>query len=211
MTTTPGGVARWAAAPGGTGVFGGTFDPPHVAHITAAVWARSALGLQRVLLVVAGDPWQKSAVGAVTPGGDRLAMVQLACEGVEGIEACDLEVRRQGPSYTAETLEELAGDAERLVLILGADAVSLLPTWHRHADLPSLAELAVIDRAGLPVGGAVDPVALGFVTHRVQMPRLDVASTDLRARLRSNQPVDGLVAPTVLDYIRSRGLYGDVP
>src|SRR5881392_3622519 len=88
------------------GVFGGTFDPVHVGHIVAAVEARRALGLDRVVLVPAGDPWQKR--GSVTaPATDRLAMVQAAVDGIDGVEVSPLEVDRNGPSYTYQTLEAL--------------------------------------------------------------------------------------------------------
>lgn len=199
---------------GGVGVFGGTFDPPHVAHVAVAAWTRWALGLDRVLFVVAGDPWQKTAVGAVTPATDRLALAAAACDGVEGVEVSDVEVRRGGPSYTVDTLVDLSRDADRLVLVLGADAVATLPTWHRHDELPALAELAVAGRPDLAAGaveGAFDPVAAGFVVHTVSMPRLDVSSTALRERLRSGAPVDGLVPPAVLACAAARGLYRGAP
>jgi nicotinate-nucleotide adenylyltransferase len=199
---------------GGIGVLGGTFDPPHVGHVAAAAWTRQALDLDRVLLVVAGDPWQKTAVRAVTPAADRLAMAAAACEGVEGVEVSDLEVRRSGPSYTVDTLTELGHGGHRLVLVLGADAVAALPTWHRHTDLPGLAELAIVARSGLPVGddvGGFDPVAAGFLVHTVPLPRLDVSSTDLRERLRAGAPVDGLVPPAVLTCAATRGLYRGGP
>lgn len=215
MSTTVGGQCvpgqQASSAEGGIGIFGGTFDPPHVAHIAAAAWTRSALRLDRVLLVVAGDPWQKSAAGPITPAEDRLALAAAACEGVDGVEVCDLEVRRAGPSYTVDTLTELRGDAQRLVLVLGADAVAALPTWHRYTDLPGLAELAVVERPGVSPTDAFDPVAAGFVTHTVALPRLDVSSTTLRARLQAGEPVDGLVPPTVLACVRSRGLYRGGP
>jgi len=167
-----------------------------------------------VLLVVAGDPWQKTAVGTVTPAADRLAMVTAACEGVDGVEVSDVEVVRDGPSYTVDTLAELARGGERLVLILGSDAVAALPTWHRHADLPALAELAVVDRPGVSGAQAVegfDPAAAGFVVHHVALPRLEVSSTALRQRLRDGAPVDGLVPPAVLAFVSARGLYRGGP
>lgn len=192
---------------GRLGVFGGTFDPPHVAHVALAAWVRSALHLDRVLMVVAGDPWQKSGSRPVTAGDHRLAMVRLACEGVEGVEACDLEVRRPGPSYTVETLEELVEAGEQPVLIVGADALDGLVTWHRHGDLVHLAELAVVDREGVVDAAVFDPETAGFVTHRVGMPRLDISSSMLRGRLRAGEPVDGLLPPGVVAYIRAHGLY----
>lgn len=216
MNPTPRGAGGSGGSPersgqGGIGVFGGTFDPPHVAHLAAAVWARAALGLERVLLVVAGDPWQKSAVGRVTPAADRLAMARAACEGIEGIEVCDWEVRRAGPSYTVDTLSELGRSGDRLVMVLGGDAVASLPTWHRFTELPGLAELAVVDRGGHPYidlsAGGFDPVAAGFTVHHVALPRLDISSTGLRARLLAGAPVDGLVPPAVVAYVRAGDLY----
>lgn len=216
MSPTPGGDrGQVGAAPrsasGGTGVFGGTFDPPHIAHIAAAAWARHELVLDRVLLVVAGDPWQKSSTGSVTAAEDRLAMAMAACEGVAGVEVCDLEVRRAGPSFTVETLAELRQPGERLVLVLGADAVAAIPTWHRHTELAGLAELAIVERPGGAATDAFNPIEAGFVTHRVALPRLDVSSTAIRARLRANEPVDGLVPPAVLACVRARGLYRGEP
>ena len=196
---------------GGTGLFGGTFDPPHIAHVAAAAWARSELGLDRVLLVVAGDPWQKSAVGRVTAAADRLAMAAAACDGVAGVEVCDLEVQRTGPSYTVDTLVDLHQPGERLVLVLGADAVAAIPTWHRYAELPGLAELAIVERPGVAPADSFDPVAAGFVTHTVALPRLDVSSSVIRARLRAGEPVDGLVPPAVLACVEARGLYRGQP
>ena len=110
------------------GVFGGTFDPVHVAHVVGAVEARRALSLARVILVPAGDPWQKR--GTVTaPAADRLAMVRAAVEGIPGLEVSPLEVEREGPSYTYETLESLSAPGRRLFLIVGADVAATLSSW----------------------------------------------------------------------------------
>ena len=89
------------------GVFGGTFDPPHVGHLVTAVNVRHSLGLDRVLLVVANQPWQKVGTRAITPAGDRLALVEAAVQGVDGIEASAIEIERGGESYTADTLRQL--------------------------------------------------------------------------------------------------------
>src|SRR5437762_14302338 len=90
------------------GIFGGTFDPIHVAHVVSAVEARRALSLDRVVLVPAGDPWQKRG-SATAPAADRLAMVEAALEGIAGLEVSPLEVARDGPSYTYQTLEAMSG------------------------------------------------------------------------------------------------------
>lgn len=188
------------------GVLGGTFDPPHIGHLAAAVEARSALGLDRVLLVVANDPWQKSAAKELTPAAVRLEMVRAACEGVEGVEVCDREIVRGGPSYSVETLEWLTrqGPDDRLFLLVGADAAAGLDTWHRHEDLAALATIVVVDRAGsgpFEVPSAPDAVHLS-------VGRLDVSSSELRGRVSEGRPLQPYVPSPVIGLIVGHGLYG---
>jgi nicotinate-nucleotide adenylyltransferase len=186
------------------GVFGGTFDPVHVGHLVAAVEAHRALGLDRVLLVVAGDPWQKR--GNVTaPAADRLAMVEAAVAGIDGLEACDLEVRRTGPSYTADTLESLAQPGRSLFLIVGADVAVSMDTWTGVERIPGLATLAIVDRFGVPP--APDPSGGCWRVERLSIPRLEISSTDLRARAARGWPLDGLVPPGAIRVLRERSLY----
>ncbi len=186
-------------------MFGGTFDPVHVGHVVAAVEARWALALDRVLLVVAGDPWQKS--GSVrASAADRLALVEAAVDGIDGLAASDVEIARGGPSVAAETLEALRAPRRELVLVVGADVAARLATWRRAADLPALATLAVVERAG-DAPGPLDTLDPAWKVARVPMPRLDVSSTDVRARVASGRPIDGLVPPAAAALIRARGLY----
>ena len=187
------------------GIFGGTFDPPHVGHLVVAVNARYALRLDRVLLVVANDPWQKSGGRAVSPAPDRLAMVQAAVGDVEGLEASTLELDRGGTSYTADTLTSLrAEDPEReLVLILGSDAAAGLPTWERADEVRSLAAIAVVVRPG----AEEERPPPGWDWERLETPRLEVSSTDLRARVVDGRPLDYLLTPPVIACIEARGLY----
>ena len=105
------------------GVFGGTFDPPHLGHLAIALEVGHALSLDRVLLMVAGDPWQKTALRSITPAVDRLDMVEAGIDGVEGVEVSDLEVRRGGPSYMADTLADLAAAAPDADLFMIAQTV----------------------------------------------------------------------------------------
>jgi len=188
------------------GVFGGTFDPPHVGHLVSAVNVRHALGLDRVLLVVANVPWQKSGSRPISPAADRLAMVEAAVEGVPGLEACDLELARGGPSYSVETLQALATErADRdLFLILGSDAAAGLDTWERPDELRELATFVVVDRPG---GGSDVTVPDGFRAMHVEVPRLEVSSTDLRARVVDGRPLDYLLTPAVISSIAARRLY----
>jgi nicotinate-nucleotide adenylyltransferase len=202
------------------GVFGGTFDPIHVAHIVAAVEARRALALDRVVLVPAGDPWQKR--GSVTaPAADRLAMVEAAVESIAGLEVSPIEVERDGPSYTHQTLEGMSGPDRALFLIVGADVAATMHSWVGVEHLPALATLVVVDRAPDPEGvlaAASTPAAATrppgedrlparWDRVRLTIPRLDVSSTDLRARAARGWPLDGLVPPGAVRVITERGLY----
>jgi nicotinate-nucleotide adenylyltransferase len=185
------------------GVLGGTFDPVHVGHVVAAADARAALRLDRVLLVVAGDPWQKRGKVVASPA-DRLALARAAAEGVDGVEASDVEVRRPGPSVTADTLEALAAPGREFFVLLGADAVANMPTWKRLDETRDLATIVVIERAG---DAHAEPPGPGWRFERLAIPRLDVSSSDIRARLAAGRPADGLVPVPVMQEIRARGLY----
>ena len=182
------------------GIFGGTFDPVHHGHILAASDVRAALGLDRVLMVPAGDPWQKE--GRVhAPARDRLALVDAAVARMDGFEASDIEVNRSGPTYTVDTLRQLAAPDRELFLILGADAAAGLDSWHEPEEIRALANLVVVDRAG-------EHHADDGATH-VEIPRLDISSTDLRARIAAGRPVYGLIPIAVVRRIHERGLYTD--
>lgn len=186
------------------GIFGGTFDPIHVGHLVTAVNVQHALSLDRVLLVVANDPWQKAAL-PVTPAPDRLAMVQAAVNNVAGLEASALEIDRGDASYTADTLAFLHRQrpADELYLILGSDAAAGLPTWERVSEVRALATLVVVTRPG---ADALAPPP-GWSHRQVEVPRLEVSSTDLRARFADGRPLDWLVTDEVVHVIRERGLY----
>jgi len=190
----------------GLGILGGTFDPPHIGHLAAAVNVRHQLGLDRVVLMVAGDPWQKRGTRPLTPAADRLAMVRAAVRGLPGIEAGDLEVRRPGPSYTADTLLALRDEdpAARLHVVLGRDAAASLLTWERVEVVRELAIIVVLDRPGAE--GRVVPE--GFDVAEADVPHLDVSSTDLRARFADGRPTEVLLPPGVASCIARRRLYG---
>ncbi len=187
------------------GVLGGTFDPVHIGHLVVAVEARHQLGLDRVLLVVANDPWQKRGSRAMTPAADRLAMTRAAVEGLAGIEVSSLEVDRGGPSYMVDTLTSLRSQypGTQLLLIVGADVAAQMGTWDRATELPALASLVVACRGGAPAG-TVPP---GWTVVDLPVPRLDVSSSELRERLREGRPVDFLVPEAAMRCIEQRGLY----
>jgi nicotinate-nucleotide adenylyltransferase len=185
------------------GVFGGTFDPVHVGHVVVAAEVRAQLGLDRVLLVVAGDPWQKRG-RVVAHAADRLALVAAAVDGVDGVEASAIEIERGEASVTADTLEALSAPGRELFLVLGADAVANMSTWRRLDETRHLATVVVVERAG---DLRSRPPGPGWLVERVAIPRLDISSTDLRNRLREGRPIAGLVPPAVAHEIAERGLY----
>ena len=140
------------------GVFGGTFDPIHTAHLELAEVVRVALRLDQMLLVVANRPWQKEGERPLTPAEDRFAMVEAAVAGWPGLVASRIEIDRGGPTYTIDTVRQLLADhpATEVVLVVGSDVVAGLPTWHDEAALSDLVTLAVVGRPGVaPAAGAL--------------------------------------------------------
>ena len=187
------------------GLFGGTFDPPHVGHLVTAVNVRHALDLDLVVMMVANVPWQKEGTRTITPATDRLAMVEAAVCDVLGLRPGREEIDLGGHSYTADTLRVLGEEypSAELFTVIGDDAAAGLRTWTRWEEVVERSQLVVVDRPGEPVALDAD---LDWI--RVEVPRLEVSSTDLRARFTDGRPLDYLVTQPVLDLIRSRGLYG---
>lgn len=187
------------------GLFGGTFDPPHVGHLVTAVNVRHALNLDIVILMVANDPWQKTGSRDVTTAEDRFAMVEAAVSVVDGVVAGRDEIDRGGPSYTADTLMALAEKhpGAELFTIVGDDAAAGLTSWTRVEQVADYSQLVVVDRPGVAV-----ELPKQFNWLRVESPRLEVSSTDLRSRFSDGRPLDYLVTEPVLRVIEERGLYG---
>ncbi len=191
---------------GGLGILGGSFNPPHCGHLELARHALRELGLERVLLMPAhvspGKPVEED------PGPHhRLEMCRLAAAGVEGVEACGLEIEREGPSYTVDTLRALHDrhPDTALTFILGADIASTLSTWHEAPELPGLASFAVALRAGgRPI---IEPTHVGFPIVGLHMPMIDASSSLVRERVRRCLPVEELVGRPVASYIAEHGLY----
>jgi nicotinate-nucleotide adenylyltransferase len=184
------------------GILGGTFDPVHIGHIVAAVDVRAALGLDRVLMVPAGDPWQKRGAVSASPE-QRSQMVELACRGLDGVEMSRVEIEHEGPSVTADTLEALAATDRELYLLLGADAARNMPTWRRLEETRTLARVVVVERAG----EHADPPGPGWCFEHVTIPRLDVSSSEIRRRVAAGLPIDGLTPPAVVQFIAQARLY----
>jgi nicotinate-nucleotide adenylyltransferase len=186
-------------------VLGGTFNPPHRGHVALARHALEELGLERVLLMPARLSPGKPAEEEPNPAHPehRLEMCRLAVAGVERVCACALEVERDGPSYTVDTLRALHGahpDTD-ITFILGADIARTLPTWHEHRELPALARFAVALRPG------VEPEPVGFPLVPLRMPMIEVSSSVVRERVRGGLPVEELVGPAVATYMIEHGLY----
>jgi nicotinate-nucleotide adenylyltransferase len=182
------------------GILGGTFNPPHLGHLALARCALAQLGLERVLLVPSCVPPHKRA--EADPGPEhRLRMCELAVAGELGLEACPLEVRRGGPSYTVDTLSALHSlhPEASLTLILGSDIARTLPSWHRPDELMALAGIAIAPREGDagPVRGAV----------HLNLPEVPVSSSLVRARVAAGKSLAGLVPPAVAAYIAEHALY----
>lgn len=186
------------------GVFGGSFDPVHHAHLIVARLAAEQLQLDRVLFVVAGSQPLKGGRHIASPEA-RLAMVELAVAGIPDFEADGRELRRPGPSYTIDTLRDLAVEQPGAtpVLILGADAARSFAAWRDPDAVRRLARIAVCRRGDDPAG---DDVAAGFDTT-IRVPALDMSSTAIRARAAAGRPLDGWVPRPVADYIVASRLY----
>ncbi|MCW5652340.1 nicotinate (nicotinamide) nucleotide adenylyltransferase [Hydrogenophaga sp.] len=196
-------------APRRVGMFGGAFDPPHKAHRELAETAIAQLGLDVLHVLPTGLAWHKTRV--LTPAADRLAMCRLAFGDLPQVHIDDREIRREGPSYTADTLIELRAQypQARLFLVLGADQLKAFRSWVRWQEIPTLATLAV---AGRPIAGdATDLEGVGIPHEALHMPLRDISATDVRARIRQpepgGQPLDVLVPEGVARYISQHRLY----
>lgn len=185
------------------GVFGGTFDPIHIGHLVAAEYAAAQTGLDRVIFVPAGDPWQKSG-SVIASAEQRYAMVLLAIADNPRFEVSRVEIDREGPSYTVDTLSELASSDRELFFILGADALGQITTWRDHERVAQLASFIGVTRPGSEL--EVPPEVEGRV-QVMEVPGLDIASSDIRARQQQGQPVRYLVPDAVLNYLKTQQVY----
>ena len=194
------------------GILGGTFNPPHLAHMVCASEARAQLSLARVLLVPTGVPPHKEMKDE--PGRThRLEMCRLAAAGhPDWLEVSAIEVDRDGPSYTLDTLVEINATrpGDELTFIVGGDMAWSLPSWHGPEKILELARLAVAERAGArreEVRAQLRGMAGAERIRYIDVPRLDISSSDLRRRVREGRPIDYLVLDSVADYIHREGLY----
>ena len=189
------------------GVFGGTFDPPHLGHLVVASDACEALGLGRVLWIPSAVPPHK--LGTVKASAEaRLEMVRAAVEGDPRFEADDVELRREGPSYTVDTLRELAArhPGDELVLLIGADNLREIPGWREPGEILRLARVAVLSRDGTGV-----PPDAPIPATSVAVTRVDVSATEVRRRAAAGETIRYLVPDAVRALVERRGLYRELP
>ena len=188
------------------GVMGGTFDPIHVGHLVAGSEALHAFDLDRVLFLPSGSPWQKTGY---SDAEDRYMMALLGAETHRSFAASRIELDRKGPTYTADTMQQLRefyGSDVKLYFIAGADAVLQLGTWERIDQLKDLMEFIAVTRPGFDLN-TLAPQAAWPEVHMMEMPGIDVSATQIRDRVRAGKPVDFLVPAPVHEYIKKQGLY----
>lgn len=185
------------------GIFGGTFDPPHIGHLIAAQAVHEQLGLDRVLFVPAGVPPHKRDE-EITAGDLRLEMLRAAVPEDDRFEVSDVELERDGPSYTVDTLRRLRTDHPdaELFLAIGADQLSEFGSWKDPDEIAALATLVTFGRSG------ESPDAERWPAEKVDVPEVDLSSTLIRQRVADGRPIRYLVPPGVEKIIRVRGLYG---
>jgi nicotinate-nucleotide adenylyltransferase len=192
------------------GVLGGAFNPPHIGHLVLAQEAAAQLGLERVLLVPAGEAPHRRI--DPEPGRDvRLELTRAAAAGNELFEASDLETSREGPSYTYRTLELLSeGDGEGVWFLMGADVAAQLEAWRRPERVLELARVGIAVRPGTELDeaeAALERLGGADRAEVVRMPELGVSSTRIRRRIAQGRPVRYLVPDGVLELIEAEGLY----
>lgn len=190
------------------GIYGGTFDPPHLGHLVVASDACDALALDRVLWVPSAEhPFKRGRVR--TPAATRLELVRAAVAGDPRFEACDLELRRAGPSYTVDTLREIAAarPGAELFLLVGADVLRELPAWREAHEVARLATLVVMGRGGMGTLPAGSP----FAATAVPVTRVDISATELRGRVAAGRSIRYLVPEAVRTLVERDGLYRGLP
>lgn len=190
------------------GVMGGTFDPIHNGHLVAASEVGHALALDEIIFVPTGQPWQK-ADRDLAPAEDRYLMTVIATASNPLFSVSRVDVDRPGETYTVDTLRELRaarGPGAEFFFIIGADALSGLPTWKHAEDLLSLAHFVGCTRPGHQLAGGV---LLEGKYSLIEIPAVEVSSTVCRERVRAGLPIRYLVPDGVVEYIAKRGLYQD--
>lgn len=195
------------------GIYGGTFSPVHNGHVAAARAFMEQMWLDILYVIPTGVTPHKDMKGDAT-ASDRLEMCRLAFGGMEGVIVSDLEMRREGKSYTVDTLRELYDPDGRLFLLMGTDMLMTLDKWREPDEIFRLCYPVYVRRE---TDGELDaPIVekiksyqekYGKVVHRIVTPAIELSSTDVRAAVAEGFPIEGAVPPAVADYIHTHGLY----
>ncbi|MBJ7427241.1 MAG: nicotinate (nicotinamide) nucleotide adenylyltransferase, partial [Ilumatobacteraceae bacterium] len=194
-------------APRRLGILGGTFDPPHLGHLGAALAVQTQVGLDEIVLMVANEPWQKVGDRQVTAAQVRWDMTDALVQGISGLRADDREIRRGGPTFTVDTLEEILAEQPNteIFLIVGADTAERLETWHRASDVVGLSTIVIVNR------DETTNTAPGFLRDarvvNVTMNPVDVSSSAIREAVAHGEPIDSTTSSSVASIIRDRSLY----
>lgn len=193
------------------GIYGGSFDPPHNAHLMVARRVMNQLALQGVVFMPLGQPPHKDA--GMTQARHRLAMTRLLVENEAGMSVSQAEVQREQTSYTVETLRRYSAENPHTqpVFIMGGDSLVSFRQWYRYREILRLAQLAVVTRPGNSAKQHADAARMlrdmGGVVHLLEGEEMDIASSDIRKRVRAGEDITGMVPQAVAQYIARQGLY----
>lgn len=199
------------------GVYGGAFSPIHNGHIAAAKAFMEKMWLDVLFVVPTGEgPWKDISKGSVS-AKDRLRMCELAFEGVDGVIVSDIEIRRQGPSYTVDTLRQLQDEDRRLFLLCGTDVIMKIGDWADAEELFNLCYPTYIRRES---DEALDEQIIERIADykqkygknivKIVAPVVELSSSEVRKMIASGNDISGVVPPAVADYIKEKGLYLDI-
>jgi len=194
-------------APRRLGILGGTFDPPHAGHLAAALAVQTQVALDELVLMVANEPWQKVGERQVTPARVRFEMTEALVEGISGLRADDREIRRGGPTFTVDTLEEIHAEHpdSEIFLIVGADTASRLETWHRASDVVRLSTIVIVNRDDST--NTFPEILRDARVVNVTMNPVDVSSSGIRDAVARGESIDSLTSPSVATIVRDHSLY----
>ena len=189
--------------------FGGSFNPIHHAHLVCARAVAEAMGFEKVVLVPSSQPPHKPKNEAMASAVDRLAMCRLAVEGSDLFEVDDLEVQREGPSYTIDTVRELRRRGwPEVHWMIGADMLQILPVWHEPAALLAETRFVIVARPGWSIDWQTMPPAYrGLQSQVVTAPMLEISATEIRRRVGEGKSIEYLTPENVVRYIGGQGLY----
>ncbi len=194
------------------GLFGGTFDPPHIGHLILSAEARAQFGLERLLWVLTPNPPHKQGL-PITPLEHRLAMVEVAISGNSQFELSTVEIDRPGPHYAQDTVKIISeqNPAADLVYLMGGDSLCDLPAWHRPTDLvAALQFIGVMRRPGVSIDlPALEKIIPGLTAkvRYVDAPLIDIAAHEIRQRVADGRPFRYFIPPAVYGYIMEHNLY----